>query len=287
MAGAARTISCFLLHRISEFQDSFGCLSHPLLPVAIGALEFAQTCSIEACQQFLSSANSLAVESSGKALIHAVHEGDIAILLCLRPTTVGVPAAEAFRPAHRLVGFRRQLLDCQKSLQFPQSGCPAVVWDRHDFACASVDLQSLGSSAATPFEEPAIKLDLQQNLGVILFVDSASHLRISNHIAVAIEDEVVGNADNFDIGSAKFFPYKKGRLIQSGNFLLYCVRSLSHVLVERSSAHVDKRPESRQMISLVSESKPSQDDVVRAGFRFLLSLVAQENTQVAACGTMA
>ena len=41
------------------------------------------------------------------------------------------------------------------------------------------------------------------------------------------------------------------------------------------------------MISLVSESKPSQDDLVRAGFRFLLSLVAQENPQVAACGTMA
>jgi hypothetical protein len=41
------------------------------------------------------------------------------------------------------------------------------------------------------------------------------------------------------------------------------------------------------MLPLVSESKPSQDDVVRAGFRFLLSLVAQENTQVAACGTIA
>jgi hypothetical protein len=58
------------------------------------------------------------------------------------------------------------------------------------------------------------------------------------------------------------------------------------LLFERSSAHINKRPECRQMPSLVSESKPSQDDVVRAGFRFLLSLMAQENTQVAACGTM-
>ena len=219
MAGAQRTISCCLLHCVSEFQDSFGCLSDALLAVAIGTLEFAQTGSVEVRQQFLSSANPLAVESSGKALIHAVNKCNVSTFLCLRPATVGEPAAEALCPAHRLVGFRRQLLDCQKSLQFPQSGCPAVVGDRHDFACASVDLQSLGSSAATPFEEPAIKLDLQQNLGVILFVDSASHLRIPNHIAVAIEDEVVGNADNFDIGSAEFLCDKKGRLIQDRNFL--------------------------------------------------------------------
>jgi len=41
------------------------------------------------------------------------------------------------------------------------------------------------------------------------------------------------------------------------------------------------------MISLVSESKPLQDYLVSAGFCFLLSLLAQENPQVAACGTMA
>ena len=41
------------------------------------------------------------------------------------------------------------------------------------------------------------------------------------------------------------------------------------------------------MISLVSESKPSQDYLVRAGFCFLLSVVPQEHPQVAACWAMA
>ena len=77
MAGAARTISCLRLHCVSEFQDSFGCFSYTLLPVAIGTLEFAQTGSVEVRQQFLSGANPLIVESSGKALIHAVNECDV------------------------------------------------------------------------------------------------------------------------------------------------------------------------------------------------------------------
>ena len=141
--------------------------------------------------------------------------------------------------------------------------------------------------SAASFEEPAIKLDLQQNLGVILFVDSASHLRIPNHIAVAIEDEVVGNADNFDIGSADSLCGEKGRLIQDWNFLCDGVRCPLHLLLKRRSAHSGECPESRQMISLVSESKPSQDYLVSAGLCFLLSLLAQENPQVTACGTMA
>ena len=52
---------------------------------------------------------------------------------------------------------------------------------------------------------------------------------------------------------------KKGGLIQDRNFLFDGVRSLFHLLFERSSAHVSKRPESRQMISLVPESEPTQD----------------------------
>src|ERR1700676_1378247 len=95
----------------------------------------------------------------------------------------------------------------------------------------------------TPLEEPAIKLELHQNLGMVLFVDSASHLRIPNHIAVAIEDEVVGNADNFDISSADSLSGEKGRLIQDWNFLYDGVRSLLHLLLKRRGAHGGECPE--------------------------------------------
>jgi hypothetical protein len=40
----------------------------------------------------------------------------------------------------------------------------ATAHEGDNLASASVDLQALGSSAATPFKEPAIKLDLQQTL---------------------------------------------------------------------------------------------------------------------------
>ncbi len=122
-----------------------------------------------------------------------------------------------------------------------------------------MDLQSLGSSTATLLEQPSVKLNLKQNFGVVVLVDATSHLRVSNQVAVAIEDEEVGNADNLDIGSADSLRGKKGGLIQDRNFLFDGVRSLSHLLVERSGAHIGKRPESRQMVSLVPESEPTQD----------------------------
>ena len=40
------------------------------------------------------------------------------------------------------------------------------------------------------------------------------------------------------------------------------------------------------MVSLVPESEPTQDYLVRAGFPFLLLEVPQEESQVATCGAV-
>ena len=67
--------------------------------------------------------------------------------------------------------------------------------------------------------------------------DAKSHLRIPNQIAAAIENEEVGNADNFDLGSTDCFLDKKGRPIQDWNFICDGVRSLFYMLVERVGSH--------------------------------------------------
>jgi len=62
--------------------------------------------------------------------------------------------------------------------------------------------------------------------------------------------------------------------------------SLFYLLVDRSGARICKCPESRQMASLVLKSEPPQNYLVRAGFRFLFLLVAQEDPQIATCGAV-
>ena len=135
--------------------------------------------------------------------------------------------------------------------------------------------------------DSATEIDMNDCPATTASAPAGARSAIPNHISVAIEDEIIGNADNFNSGSADSLYGEKGGLIQDRYFSFDGVRSLLHLLFERSSAHVNKRAESRQMIALVSESKPSEDYLVSAGFCFLLSLLAQEDPQVAACETMA
>jgi hypothetical protein len=108
-------------------------------------------------------------------------------------------------------------------------------------------------------------------------VDAECHLRVSDYIAAAIEDEVVGNADDLDIGSTDSLPYEKGGLIYGRNSLLNCVRCLRQMLVERGGCRVCDCFQSSQMVSLVFATKPTQNYFVGTGFRFLLSVVPQEH----------
>lgn len=98
-----------------------------------------------------------------------------------------------------------------------QSGCPAVVGDGHNVAYAAVDLQCLRRSSATLFKQPPVKSKLQENFGVVFFVNVPSHLGIANDVAVAFENQEIWSPDNLGLASPKRLPYKKRRLIQNGN----------------------------------------------------------------------
>src|SRR3984957_11966226 len=91
--------------------------------------------------------------------------------------------------------------------------------DSHDLACAAVDLQSLGSSTATLLEKPPVKLNLKQNFRVVVLVDATSHLRIPYQISITVEDEKIGNTDNFDFGSAEHRVCQECGLIEHRYFL--------------------------------------------------------------------
>src|SRR5271163_2219194 len=145
--------------------------------------------------------------------------------------------------------------------------------DSHDLARAAVDLQSLGSDTATLLEKPPIKLNLKQNFRVVVIVHATSHLRIPYQISITVEDEKIGNTDDFDFGSAEHRVCQESGLIEDGHFLGDSISRLLHLLVQGGVAHIGESPEGGQMVFLVPESEATQDLIVRAGSDFLFSLV--------------
>jgi hypothetical protein len=126
---------------------------------------------------------------------------------------------------------------------------------------------------------------------VPLYIGQASKLRGRiegqfNNLRITVEDEEIGNTDNFDFGSAEHRACQESRLIQDGHFFGDGISRFLRLLVQRGVAHIGESSECRQMVFLVPESEATQDLIVGTGSDFLFAVVPKEDPQIAACRTM-
>jgi hypothetical protein len=111
------------------------------------------------------------------------------------------------------------LLEAQEVFQYGERPLSAVILDPDDFRHPVGHLQFLGRDASAALEEPTIQLHLNDDFRVNLRFDAARHLAVSNHVAVAIEDQEVGCSDNLNVDARDPVSDNEGGWYMTGTFL--------------------------------------------------------------------
>jgi hypothetical protein len=117
-------------------------------------------------------------------------------------------------------------------------------------------------------EEPAVKLKLEANLLVVVFIHSAGQLRVADYVAVTIEYEEVRTPDDHD-----WVPIDSGFalefwLVNHGNTIPNGFQGSEEPLVSLYDTYVLVSSERGEMFLLVNSAECLDDLLEVTGFRF-------------------
>jgi len=171
----------------------------------------------------------------------------------------------AFRPADRrlrLTAHSMQRRDAGKLVKFR---VPWLHRDGDKCARAAEDLERCQGPAEGLLEEPPVHLQLEQDLGVILFCDPTRHLRVSNQVPFTIPDEEVRSTDDLAGRARQRGLGAECPLVDERLSTPYGFASPGRSFWDTHIAQVEVRSKLAKMVALEPFAEPAENPLIRSG----------------------